>query len=91
MANIYHFFFGPPGGGWAYPFLWFPGMEAFVVLLVLFPLALVAALLGSARISTHERQTLVGFLIFGFFAQLALRSLAPTTLAMVFARLATSA
>lgn len=83
MANIYHFFFGPPGGGWAYPFLWFPGMEAFVVLLVLFPLALVAALLGSARISTHERQTLVGFLIFGFFAQLALRSLAPTTLAMV--------
>ena len=83
LHRLYAFLFSPEGGGWGYPYLGLPGLEAVLVVAVLVPAALFAFNLAGKRISTHEWQTIAALTGVAFIAQLSLRSLGPTGLGEV--------
>ena len=85
MASVFHFFFSPEGAGWGYPFVGWPGLSSIVISIVLIPVVLAALRMGLARIESREREVLAGLVVAGFLAQLALRSLGPSSPATVIA------
>ena len=83
IHRLYAFLFSPAGGGWGYPYLGLPGLEAVLVVAFLVPAALYAFTLAAKRITTHEWQTIAALIGVAFIAQLLLRSLGPTGLGEV--------
>jgi hypothetical protein len=83
LHRLYAFLFGPEGGGWGYPYVGMPGLDALLVVVVLVLAALLALNLAGKRIATHEWPTIAALTALAFVAQLWLRSLGPTGLGEV--------
>lgn len=85
MHQLYSFLFSPQGGGWGYSFIGPPGPSTFITIVVLVPLTLVVLRILEAQVQRRQWIALLALLTYGFGAQLALRSLAPTSLGEVVA------
>ena len=83
MHHLYSILFSPEGGGWGYPFLGLPGVVSLVIAAGMVPLSLLVLRAAMSTVERHEWRSLSGLMCFGFAAQLALRWLAPTSMAAV--------
>lgn len=85
MHQLYSFLFSPQGGGWGYSFIGPPGVATFITILVLVPVSLALFRVLEGQVQRRQWLALVALLAYGFAAQIALRSLAPTSLGEVVA------